>query len=112
MYNDPNARYAFKPEKISFPSDKNSITLSETLQPGVTYVYELSLRTGQRISMNIKSDNDAARFAVLQGRQDVSWYVTSAAKEWDATASEEQDFLIKISSTKEDTTYQLKVRFQ
>lgn len=110
VYNDPSVRYTFKPEKVSLPPDKNSISFTETLPAGVIYVYEVKLRAGQRISMNIKSDNDAARFNVLQGREDVSWYETRGAKMWDAAAApEERNFLIKISSSKVNTTYILEV---
>lgn len=108
IYNDPNVRYKVKPESISFPEGKPSVTLSGGLQADVAYVYEVAANPGQHVSVSVTSGDGVASLSIYHGSLEEASIIATGNTKWTDTAFEPKNYLVKVSS-KSGASYKLTV---
>jgi tetrahydromethanopterin S-methyltransferase subunit B len=101
--------FKLNPRLIEFPSDKKIAIDSGTASKDVSYVYELELPAKRQTYVLIKSNKGDVTFSIYHLRNESSAPIISDAKTWSGFVPESGTYLIKVSSTKDDAEYQLRI---
>jgi len=99
---------------VRFPKGQTSTVIKETVIRRDVDKYKVGARKGQKMNLHISSLEDNAVFALIspsgQRLNDKDGYGESPdAKNWQGVLPETGDYLVEVSGTRGNATYELKI---
>jgi hypothetical protein len=108
---DLRIRYQYKPVNVVMTEGKSSAVFSETLPAGVSFLYALGARAGQRIDVSLVVRTGAASLVMTGGSGPPSPPLR-VEKSWHVVALGSEPYIVRVLPGNDGASYNLEVHIR